>query len=64
MKQKYSRYSLIAVVLVALSSSWSNIVSAQGVITDETSNKWQSSLVFYLWATSLKGTAGSEVVMR
>ncbi|MFC1665016.1 outer membrane beta-barrel protein [Pseudomonadota bacterium] len=58
MKKRHSQYALIATVLFAVSGFWSNTVSAQGVITDETGDKWQSSLVLYLWATGLEGTMG------
>ena len=65
MKIKSLRYSLIGLMLLSFGSLWANTASAQGVVeSDESSDRWRSSLFLYIWGTGLKGTAavrGNEV---
>ena len=64
MKKRYFQHQIIALALIATGSLWTNIASAQGVVGEEATDKWRSTILLYLWGTSLNGTAavrGNEV---
>ena len=64
MKKRCFRCSVTALALIAMSSLWTSVASAQGVIGEEATDRWRSSIFLYLWGTSLNGTAavrGNEV---
>jgi len=64
MKDSAFKKSILAAVLLALSGIWVATAHGQGVIDDGSDGGWRSSLLLYLWAQSLDGTAaiaGNEV---
>ena len=56
MKKRDLLNSLLGIALLCFTSLWTTTATAQGVIADESNDRWRSTLYLYLWATSLDGT--------